>query len=42
MGMGVGGEGEWGVWRTSEEKVRAVRAIVDQTWLDYIEGEQVE
>ncbi|EIW64169.1 uncharacterized protein TRAVEDRAFT_100761, partial [Trametes versicolor FP-101664 SS1] len=22
MGMGVGGEGEWGLWRTSEDKVR--------------------
>ena len=29
MGMGVGGEGEWGIWRTSEEIVRQVRTIVD-------------
>ncbi|CAL1694419.1 unnamed protein product [Somion occarium] len=29
MGMGVGGEGEWGIWKTKEEKVREVRAIVD-------------
>jgi hypothetical protein len=28
MGMGVGGEGEWGVWLTSEEKVRGVHEIV--------------
>ncbi|EMD32547.1 hypothetical protein CERSUDRAFT_68572 [Gelatoporia subvermispora B] len=29
MGMGLGGDGEWGVWRASEERVRAVRAIAD-------------
>lgn len=29
MGMGVGGEGEWGVWRTKEEIVREVRQAVD-------------
>lgn len=29
MGMGVGGEGEWGIWRTNKETVREVRAIVD-------------
>lgn len=28
MGMGVG-EGEWGVWKTQEQKVRAVRLIAD-------------
>ncbi|PSS36805.1 hypothetical protein PHLCEN_2v1349 [Hermanssonia centrifuga] len=31
MGMGIGGEGEWGIWRTSEEAVRWVRRIVDET-----------
>ena len=30
MGMGVGGAGEWGIWRTSESVVRAVREIVDE------------
>ncbi|KAF8846079.1 hypothetical protein BDN67DRAFT_960752 [Paxillus ammoniavirescens] len=29
MGMGVGGAGEWGVWRTDEEAVRKVRDFVD-------------
>ncbi|KAH8110613.1 CutC family-domain-containing protein [Phellopilus nigrolimitatus] len=35
MGMGVGGEGEWKVWRTREETVRAVRDIVDREWLAF-------
>ncbi|KAI0695605.1 copper homeostasis CutC domain-containing protein [Cytidiella melzeri] len=30
MGMGVGGAGEWGIWRTSESAVRSVREIVDE------------
>lgn len=30
MGMGIGGAGEWGVWRTDEEAVRAVRHAVDE------------
>ncbi|KIK94151.1 hypothetical protein PAXRUDRAFT_828291 [Paxillus rubicundulus Ve08.2h10] len=30
MGMGVGGSGEWGVWRTDEEVVRKVRDFVDK------------
>ena len=30
MGMDVGGGGEWGIWRTSESVVRAVREIVDE------------
>jgi copper homeostasis protein len=29
FGMGVG-EGEWGVWRTDEEKVREVKRIVEE------------
>lgn len=29
MGMGIGAEGEWGVWRTKEETVRAVKKVVD-------------
>ena len=40
MGMGVGvggeGEGEWGILRTHESAVRAVRDIVDQEWDRYI------
>ena len=30
MGMGIGGEGEWGIWRTKEEVVREVRQAADQ------------
>ncbi|KAI0652510.1 copper homeostasis CutC domain-containing protein [Trametes meyenii] len=37
MGMGVGGEGEWGIWRTGEDKVRAVRELVDKTWSKFLE-----
>ncbi|KAI9060511.1 hypothetical protein FKP32DRAFT_1655802 [Trametes sanguinea] len=37
MGMGVGGEGEWAIWRTSEEKVRAVREVVDKAWSEFAE-----
>ncbi|KAH9897742.1 copper homeostasis CutC domain-containing protein [Cubamyces lactineus] len=40
MGMGVGGEGEWAIWRTSEQKVRAVRELVDKAWLEYVEREK--
>lgn len=29
MGMGVGGAGEWGIWRTRETIVHAVRTAVD-------------
>ncbi|KIJ66244.1 hypothetical protein HYDPIDRAFT_109238 [Hydnomerulius pinastri MD-312] len=29
MGMGVGGAGEWGVWRTDRDAVRKVRELVD-------------
>ncbi|KAF9469840.1 copper homeostasis CutC domain-containing protein [Collybia nuda] len=32
MGMGVGGQGEWGVWTTSERCIREVRDIVDARW----------
>ena len=32
MGMGVGGEGEWGVWKTNEEVIREVRRLVDEEW----------
>ncbi|KAI0640074.1 copper homeostasis CutC domain-containing protein [Trametes polyzona] len=42
MGMGVGGEGEWSVWRTSEDKVRAVRELVDKAWLDFVEKGKIE
>lgn len=32
LGMGVGREGEWGVWMTAEENVREVRKIADAHW----------
>ena len=35
MGMGVGEDGEWAVWRTSEDNVRAVREAVDHAWEGY-------
>jgi copper homeostasis protein len=31
MGMGIGGAGEWGRWRTDEDAVRAVRRALDTT-----------
>ncbi|KAJ7040290.1 copper homeostasis protein cutC [Mycena alexandri] len=34
LGMGVGA-GEWGVWVTSEAKVRAVRRFADAVWKEY-------
>lgn len=30
MGMGVGGPGEWGIWKTDEETVRVIREAVDR------------
>ena len=36
MGMGVGGDGEWGVWRTDEEKIREVRRLVDGAWAHHV------
>lgn len=35
MGMGVGGEGEWGVWITQEQVVHEVRLIADAVWQVY-------
>ncbi|KAH9947109.1 copper homeostasis CutC domain-containing protein [Amylocystis lapponica] len=35
MGMGVGGAGEWGVWRTNEETVQAVRRTAIDASVDY-------
>lgn len=32
MNMGVGGEGEWGIWRTDESKVASVKGIIN----DYV------
>ncbi|KAG1765117.1 CutC family-domain-containing protein [Suillus occidentalis] len=29
MGMGVGGAGEWGIWRTSGSAIRAVKGAID-------------
>ena len=37
MGMGVGGSGDWGIWRTNATTVRAVRKIVDRAWNNYLE-----
>ncbi|KAJ7492309.1 copper homeostasis CutC domain-containing protein [Mycena latifolia] len=34
LGMGVG-ESEWGVWETSEAKVRDVRQFADAIWAEY-------
>ncbi|KAH7925170.1 hypothetical protein BV22DRAFT_1105046 [Leucogyrophana mollusca] len=35
MGMGVGpGKGEWGVWKTNEEAIRAIRTIADTIYMD--------
>ncbi|KAI0368863.1 hypothetical protein BV20DRAFT_947357 [Pilatotrama ljubarskyi] len=42
MGMGLRGECEWAIWRTSEEKVRAVRELVDKAWLEFVEREKIE
>ncbi|RPD57076.1 hypothetical protein L227DRAFT_578265 [Lentinus tigrinus ALCF2SS1-6] len=39
FGMGVGGDGEWGIWRTDEEKIREVRGLVDGAWTKFVEGE---
>lgn len=36
MGMGVGGQGEWGVWTTDEQKIREVREISDARWDSYV------
>ncbi|KDQ63228.1 hypothetical protein JAAARDRAFT_168823 [Jaapia argillacea MUCL 33604] len=30
MGMGVDGNGEWGIWRTDQQTIRSLRTIVDQ------------
>jgi copper homeostasis protein len=35
MGMGVSGEGEWGVWTSDEQKIREVREIADARWASY-------
>jgi copper homeostasis protein len=35
MGMGVGGQGEWGVWTTDEQQIREVREIADARWASY-------
>ncbi|KAM5535860.1 hypothetical protein V8D89_010478 [Ganoderma adspersum] len=37
LGMGVGGDGEWGVWRTNEERIREVRALADVAWTEFRE-----
>ncbi|KAJ3569720.1 hypothetical protein NP233_g4867 [Leucocoprinus birnbaumii] len=36
MGMGLGGESDWGVWRTQTNKVREVRRIVDATMAEFV------
>jgi copper homeostasis protein len=30
FGMGVGGNGEWGVWRTDTDRIREVRQHIDR------------
>lgn len=35
MGMGVGGAGEWGIWRTDADTVKGVREIVDRALRNY-------
>lgn len=40
LGMGVGGDGEWGIWRTDEGNIRAVRGLVDDAWRDFVQGEE--
>ncbi|EJC98739.1 uncharacterized protein FOMMEDRAFT_149095 [Fomitiporia mediterranea MF3/22] len=42
MGMGVGDAGEWGIWRTNEEKVRAVREVVDKMWEEIVKEHRVK
>ena len=36
MGMGIGGDGEWGIWRTDEDRVRDVRRQVDEAWKEFV------
>lgn len=36
MGMGLGGESDWGVWRTQRDKVREVRRIVDEMLEEFL------
>lgn len=36
MGMGIDGQGEWGIWTTDEQKVREVREIADARWESYV------
>ncbi|KAF9454215.1 hypothetical protein P691DRAFT_718235 [Macrolepiota fuliginosa MF-IS2] len=36
MGMGLGGESDWGVWRSQTDKVRDVRRIVDTMLEDFV------
>ncbi|KAI0720042.1 copper homeostasis CutC domain-containing protein [Cerioporus squamosus] len=40
FGMGVGGDGEWGIWRTDEEKIREVTRLVDNAWKEFVEHER--
>ncbi|CDO73444.1 hypothetical protein BN946_scf185013.g79 [Trametes cinnabarina] len=40
MSMGVGGEADWAIWRTSEEKVREVREVVDRVWSEFAESQE--
>lgn len=36
MGMGIGGDGEWGVWRTDKQRIREVRGLVDAAWNEFV------
>lgn len=37
MGMGFGGESDWGIWRTQTDEVREVRRIVDEMLAEFIQ-----
>ncbi|KAK1233681.1 hypothetical protein PQX77_003176 [Marasmius sp. AFHP31] len=40
MGMGIGGERDWSIWRTSEAAVRNVRDIIDEYSLQSSNGDK--
>ncbi|KAG6841781.1 hypothetical protein C0991_007110 [Blastosporella zonata] len=42
MGMGIGGDGDWGVWMVDGEKVSEVRNIADERWDAYRAGDGEE
>lgn len=36
MGMGFGGESDWGIWRTQTDEIREVRKIVNEMLAEFI------